>query len=262
MLRQLFNNPSTYPDFTITCQDKRWLLHRACLCQIPYFATLFQREAFVENQRKTLDVQDVSSDTVEAVLKYLYEIPTNLPWDQAEKTFLLAEQWFYLDYKGHLIEQAILGTSSSDDHPKIWQFLGKFGNTDEYPNRYQRKFIVNLWEKYSTSLVDPEISRQVIKYAQTRGDPKIVFYLCRCLEINILTSDEFTQHLSNIALTDVHFTDETIFAHQKNLAPSYLDTLIANYYTRKVTSNKKCLRYGCKNKPILQLSSLCSNHNM
>lgn len=239
MLKHLFNNPKAYPDFTIVCQDKQWHLHRGCLSKIPYFERLFQQPSFKENQTSTLEIKDYSSKVVEQVFNYLYQFSTLPDWCLTKDAYSLADQWLYEDYKNCMIHYATTAMYCRDnaDYVNAWYFLSSLVEENstqdkkETLSRYQRLFIANLWEKDLDILLAPSICRDLIIYGEKRKDPRLLGFLFHCYEEKIISREELEEHFHNITLDKNNINDK-LCSIQKLLSPSYLDTLIANYYVK------------------------------
>ena len=235
MLRHLFNNSEAYPDFILICQGKRWLLHRGFLVGIPYFERLFQDTP----DCLEVEIKDHSSLVLENILLSIYSLPRPvLSWQDNIDAYRLADEWHLLAYKQLILKELVVVTqqSSNEQLLNVWQFLLCLDNEE-----YKNIFLQNLLAEYTLIPPEKELCKEVLSYAQ-RTKNHIIPFLVHCFQNNTFDKDEINTYLRGIAcLEDQHFIIYDLVTFQRELQPSYLDTLIARYFlSLEYLSNRLC----------------------
>lgn len=264
MLRHLFNNPESDPDFTLSCGDRQWLLHRVCLSWIPYFKTLFTREGFKENQRGFLEIKEFSPGAVECILNWIHQIPfaSLIKPELLEESYRLADMWLFEPYKSRLL-QTLTGATYYQDDPYyafVWRILG------EINEEYQRKFIVNLLDKTNLvfpndELPVPEICKCLLDLVKEKNTAKYLFFAYLCFKKGVISREEVETLLRNTTLTKEHFRKALLIKEMRStLSPGYLDTLIADYFMEQSPVYNNCFRLKCPNIGDIKIIRRCENH--
>ncbi len=255
MFWYLFNNPEAYPDFTVVCEAKQWLLHRGFLTRIPYFKQLFQLDA----NCKDVEIKNYPSCVVDAILKWVYSLASpSLTWQQHIQAYRLADEWHLDDYKKNILKILLTAITDQNHSLKIWNFVKTIDDEET-----KKLFLANFWSNHTKIPSDRDLCKEVLAYLQAEegNHPNIISFLTQCYRRSIFTKEEVNSYLCNITpLEDHHFINYDIKGSQQELSPSYLDTLIATYFVNLTypdeTRCKKCTYDDGK----LRLVFLCDSH--
>ncbi|KAL9086306.1 MAG: hypothetical protein Q9165_007221 [Trypethelium subeluteriae] len=97
-LQSLFSEPK-YSDFTITCNDRKWNVHKLVLCTQSSFFSKACDGAFQEAESGEVDLKD-DPDVVNAMIYFFYtfeyddtEVPDNERMPFAVRTFIIADNY-------------------------------------------------------------------------------------------------------------------------------------------------------------------------
>lgn len=250
----LFNNPETYPDFSITCQGKKWLLHRGFLTKIPYFKTLFQHDETCRD----VEIKDYPSHLVDNILRWVYSLTTsNLTWQENIELYQLVDKWHLEDYKKKIIATLVEPSHNQEQILGVWQFVKSLDHEE-----IMIKFLANLWLDHTLIPNNRKLCQDVISYVvQHRDGVDLLPFLVQCYQNNVLTKKEINIYLEKIPpLADYHFIDNDIKKYQEQLKPSYLDTLIATYFmSHQYPKETRCVKCSYSDGQ-LRLTFLCNDH--
>ncbi|KAF2232169.1 hypothetical protein EV356DRAFT_568953 [Viridothelium virens] len=188
-LRSLFNRPE-YSDFTVTCNGRKWNVHKLVLCTQSNFFAKACHGAFKEAESGDVDLKD-DPDIVNAMIEFFYtfeyndkEVPDDERMPFAIRAFIIADKHDIEPLKEHaanrfrvLTEKAPCGDSFSRSVKLIYE---NTLDTGTHESKLRSIAVDCVWDRYRELMANDEGFKQVLDSVAGFGSDLVASQMREC----------------------------------------------------------------------------------
>ncbi|KAH8650039.1 hypothetical protein BX600DRAFT_442124 [Xylariales sp. PMI_506] len=117
-LTELHSN-GQFSDLTITCQDRKYHVHKAILCPRSLFINSICQESFEDGEESVIDFANDDPRVVDIMVQWFYHLDYTFPKLQQEKPEISKQKGAV----GHAVDQPTLPVDAAPQHERISELL-------------------------------------------------------------------------------------------------------------------------------------------